>query len=305
MASARRHNRADRSYRSAGPVSRASRRAICALILTGLSLIGPARADGKGKARVVYYGQDRAPGVETGVEFSLDLDDEVTNDVQRVGGELQISFDPRLQIPAPVAISAHNCIPRTDPRGVSLAFEFSAAPLGDCISFVSPTPPEPARGARQRRAPRPSPEQLAQSAYDRMISLAPRPQLGIAPSRTGLTGLDSYFWIANDLRPISATAGVPGLTVTAEARPVQYLWNFGDGNDLSTSHPGRPWSPSRPGDVVYLYERKGRYEVVVEVVWAARWRANGGPWRDLGYFSNTDSAPYPVREMIPVLVRRR
>lgn len=181
-------------------------------------------------------------------------------------------------------------------------FESSVA---GCISFVSPEP-APAPGPRgPQRTARPSPEALAQAAFDRVISLAPRPDLGIAPARIGLTGLPSYFWVASDLRPIAATAGVPGLTVTAEAQPVRYLWDFGDGSTRSTRHPGRPWTRRRDGNVGHLYETKGRYEAEVTVVWAARWRVNGGAWRDLGYFSTTGSVDYPVREMIAVLVRRR
>jgi hypothetical protein len=170
---------------------------------------------------------------------------------------------------------------------------------------VSPEPAPAPRRPNARRPSRPSSEQLAQDVYDRVISLAPDPELGIAPARIGLTGLPSFFWVGNELRPISATAGVRGITVTAEARPVTYLWNFGDGHERTTAHPGRPWTSTRDGNVGHLYETKGRYEVAVEVVWAARWRVNAGPWRDLGYFSTSDSVGYPVREMIAVLVRRR
>lgn len=207
--------------------------------------------------------------------------------------------------PAPVAISAHNCIPRSQPVGVSLSFDIVESSVGDCISFVSPepVPDRPARGPR--RAPRPSPESLAQRAFDRVISLAPDPELGIAPARVGLTGLPSFFWVDGELAPVTATAGVRGLTVTAEARPVRYQWDFDDGTTRSTQHGGRPWTRGRDGNVGHVYEAKGRYEPGVTVLWAARWRVNGGPWADLGYFSTAGSAEYPVREMIAVLVRRR
>lgn len=212
---------------------------------------------------------------------------------------------PLASLPAPVAISAHNCIPRTDARGVSLSFEFAEGGGADCLSFVSPTPVPRRPRPNGRRLRRPSPESLAQAAYDRVISLAPGPDLTIAPARVGLTGLPSYFWAGDELGPISATAGVRGLSVTAEARPVAYLWDFGDGTTRQTRHGGRPWTETRRGNVGHLYETKGRYEVALEVVWAARWRIGDGAWRDLGYFSTTDSAGYPVREMISVLVRRR
>lgn len=187
---------------------------------------------------------------------------------------------------------------------MALNYEFFESGIGDCISFVSPPPVRNLPDAGRRRPPRPSPESLAQAAYDRMISLAPSPELDLAPARIGLTGLPSFFWVGNDLRPVTATAGVRGLTVTAEARPVRFLWDFGDGATRTTQHPGRPWSKGRRGNVGHVYETKGRYEPSVTVVWAARWRRNGGAWNDLGYFSTTGSADYPVREMIAVLVRR-
>lgn len=211
---------------------------------------------------------------------------------------------PSAPVPVPVSISAHNCVPRLDPRGVSLSLDFSEG-AGDCVSFLSPAPAAPRQRGRGPRNPRPSPEQLASSLYDRVISLAPRPELDAAPGRVGLTGLESFFWVARDLEPVTATAGVRGLSVTAEARPVRYLWDFGDGATTETQGPGRPWTRSRPGSVSHLYETKGRYEATVEVVWAARWRVGQGPWRALGYFTTTGSLDYPVREMVAVLVRHR
>jgi hypothetical protein len=207
--------------------------------------------------------------------------------------------------PVPVAISAHNCIPRTDARGISLTYEFAEGTAADCLSFVSPAPVEPRRPRDTRRPQRADPERLAQAAYERVVRLAPAPDLDIAPARIGLTGLPSYFWVSNDLDPITATAGVRGLTVTAEARPVRYLWGFGDGDRRQTRHRGKPWTPKSKGNVGHVYETKGRYETTVEVVWAARWRVNQGPWRELGYFSTTGSVDYPVREIVAVLVRRR
>ena len=270
-----------------------------ALVIAGL---GPsARAEGRGAAEITMLRGGQSGVTASALNYTPPLG---------VSGDRKSSVtDPpnltaQAQAPAPIAISPHNCVPRLDPRGVSLSFEFSEG-AADCVSFVSP-PPAPAPGPTPGRRPRrPTPETLAQSAYDRVISLAPRPSLEIAPAEIGLTGLDSFFWVGNDLRPVTATAGVPGLTVTAEARPVRYSWGFGDGTSRMTAHPGRPWNPATPGSVAHLYETKGRYDVTVEILWAARWRINGGAWRDLGYFSNDDSVEYPVREMVAVLVQGR
>jgi hypothetical protein len=126
--------------------------------------------------------------------------------------------------------------------------------------------------------------------------------LKLAPRGIGLTGLPSYFWLAQRPRPISAQARVAGLVVTAEARPVQYVWSFGDGTDRVTRGAGRRWTQRRPGNIDHTYETTRRYRVLVEVIWEARWRFGTGAWRPLGYFTNSDTRGYRVREVIAVLV---
>ena len=262
-----------------------------------------ARESGEARIVEITAGADLAPGVEADAITYV----RPTGAPGRFANQASATTGSSAPAgpPAPVAISPHNCIPRTDARGVSLDFTFFESGVADCVSFVSPPPAPPGPERRGRRPARPSPQALAQRAYDRMVSLAPSPELDVAPARVGLTGLTSYFWVGNELRPITATAGVRGLTVRGEARPVRFLWDFGDGTTRTTRHGGRAWSPRQDGNVGHLYETKGRYEPEVTVVWVARWRVNGGAWQDLGYFSTSDSDEYPVREMIAVLVRRR
>lgn len=272
------------------------------LTLIGVCVFSPPAfaAEGVGIAGLYDTGSDRGISATAQVGYSQPSD--VPNDPP--SRSLALSGDGASSPPAPVAISAHNCVPRMDPRGISLSFEFSEGTVSDCISFVAPE--RPTRGPRRppaRRRP-PDPEQLALQAFDRVIALAPQPELDVAPATMGLTGLPSYFWV--DSRPslVTARASAGPLTVTAEARPARYLWDFGDGATKTTAHPGTPWTKTRPGDIAHLYETKGRYDVSVEIVWAARWRVSGGAWRDLGYFSTSGSRPYPVREIIAMLVRR-
>lgn len=257
-----------------------------------------------GQANVISYGSKDDSGIEASAISYRRADDHQHRDIESSGG-VDDGIAALDEVPAPVALSAHNCIPRTDARGVSLAYTFVESGVADCVSFVSPPPPTPRPPGRPSRGPRPSPEALAASAYERVVRLAPGPDLDVSPARVGLTGLPSYFWVGEQLTPVTATAGVRGLTVTAEARPAEYKWDFGDGTTRTTRHGGRPWTSTRKGNVGHLYETKGRYEPSVTVVWQARWRVNGGSWRDLGYFSTAGSVEYPVREMVAMLVRRR
>ncbi|MDP9226957.1 MAG: hypothetical protein M3P18_24555 [Actinomycetota bacterium] len=117
-----------------------------------------------------------------------------------------------------------------------------------------------------------------------------------------MTGLDSYFWVSPRPQPVAAEAAVPGMTVTARARPAQYLWRFGDGAELVSYGPGRPWIRHRPGSIAHEYQARARYVVSVQVIWQASWRVGSGGWRGLGFFSTTGSVPYPVRQAVAVLV---
>jgi len=143
---------------------------------------------------------------------------------------------------------------------------------------------------------------LVSQALDRAIALAPAPGLEVAPSGIGLTGLPSYFWLDRVPQPISATASAGGIVVTAQAHPTSYVWDFGDGNDLTTTHAGRAWTRWREGNIEHLYETRGRYDIGVEVVWSASWSLNGGPPQSLGNFSTSDSRRYPVQEVVARLV---
>lgn len=170
---------------------------------------------------------------------------------------------------------------------------------------VIPPPPRPGitNTPRPRRAP--TPDEVARRLADRTISLAPRPRLRFAPARRGLTGLPSYFWLAQRPRTIQAQAGVGAITVTAQARPVQYVWTYGDGTDRATRRSGRRWTRKRAGSIAHTYEGRGRYTLEVEVIWHARWRLGSGAWRSLGYFSNSATRSYRVRSVVAVLVKPR
>ncbi len=177
---------------------------------------------------------------------------------------------------------------------------FNDSPV--CSSFRNPRPPDAPAPADAPATP--TAEEIALLLLDEAVATAAPPNLKIVPSRVGLTGLDSFFW-TDPPRPIQVTATVPGLTVTAEARPRQYVWGFGDGARRTTTRPGRPWTRRHNGTIGHTYETRGSYDVTLEVVWEARWRAGTREWRYLGYFTTADSANYPVRQVIALLVKPR
>ena len=274
-----------------------------AALINCIALAYTPTAAADGKAQIISQGQKAAPGVEVSAQSFVPAR-------QRFGVESAqraevVTSGWKDSSAVVVAVQPHSCAPVYGTGGIPVSYTFSPVAAGDCVSFAPPPPvdPGPRPGPGPRRRPRPSPEELARIAADEAIALAADPELRIAPAEIGLTGLDSYFWLDEEPQPISAIAQVPGLQVTAEARPLQYVWDFGDGDQDVTGHPGRPWTSHVPGNVAHLYETRGRYELGVEVVWEARWRTGAGEWQHLGYFSNSDTAEYPVRQMVPVLTR--
>jgi hypothetical protein len=171
--------------------------------------------------------------------------------------------------------------------------------ISGCLLGFRPDQVAQAPGGQGSRSPRPP---GPGGIIDRVIELVAAPELDIAPSDIGLTGLETYVWI-DDPAPVSVSASAGGTTVGARAFPSQYLWDWGDGNDTLTYDSGRPWTRHRPGSIEHVYETRGRYDLSVEVVWEAQWRINGGAWEALGFFSLGDSVDYPVRQVQARLTR--
>ncbi|MEA2506956.1 MAG: hypothetical protein QOH48_1574 [Actinomycetota bacterium] len=165
--------------------------------------------------------------------------------------------------------------PSLGPKGTLAGLQCLSVPVSVARRVVAP------KKKKHQKAQAPSVALLARLAMDRAIALAGEPGLQISPSRVGLTGLDTYFWIAPAPRAIAAQASVPGVAVTARARPVQYVWKFGDGAPKVTSTPGRPWTPAHPGTIAHQYQTRSRYRITVQIIWRATWRigsVSGAPW---------------------------
>ncbi|MFG1902461.1 hypothetical protein [Micromonospora carbonacea] len=84
----------------------------------------------------------------------------------------------------------------------------------------------------------------------------------------------------------SATASVPGVSVTATARPVKASWSMGDGVTVTCGGPGTPWAsgtdPAKASpDCGHVYRRSsagspgGRFVVTVTVTWEVSWAGAG------------------------------
>lgn len=147
-------------------------------------------------------------------------------------------------------------------------------------------------------------EQLAAQAV-RQLALS-GPDIGLAPdpAKTGLVGLPVWMWTRvspSTWGPISATASVPGLSVTATAKAVRIVWAMGDGHQVTCTGPGTPYTraagATKSPTCGYVYETSsaGRpdaaYTITATTTWDIRWSGGG----DSGQLTQTRSSTTRAR----------
>lgn len=151
---------------------------------------------------------------------------------------------------------------------------------------------------RPGQAALPSPAQLAQAAYNQLR--LPSPAIEANPAGEQLVGLPTWLWMdRNQWAPVSSTASVPGVSVTAVARPTSVVWVLGDGTTLTCGGPGTRYaasgSPKRGSpDCGHTYRMSsagrpdGAFAVSATVHWTVTWSGagQGGVFPDMTTVSN-------------------
>ncbi|GAA4466346.1 hypothetical protein [Phytohabitans houttuyneae] len=155
-----------------------------------------------------------------------------------------------------------------------------------------------------------SPEVLARQARARLD--LPNVVIELNPPGDQLVNLP--IWLALDRSSWSersATASVPGVSVTATARPVKATWSMGDGGSVVCHGPGTVWRPgtdpaaSSP-DCGYAYRRSSvgtpgnRFTVTVTIAWEVTW-AGAGQSGTIPGLTTTGSIRVPVQESQAVI----
>lgn len=131
-------------------------------------------------------------------------------------------------------------------------------------------PPEAADTPRPRITPAMVLDEI------RRIGL-PTLQARTQPEGKTLVNFDTIFY--TEAEPFSATVTLLGRQVDVVAEPTSYTWHHGDGATTTTSTPGAPY-PST--DITYRYARADTtVRPRVDVTYTARFRVNGGEWRDI------------------------
>jgi hypothetical protein len=142
-------------------------------------------------------------------------------------------------------------------------------------------------GAAPGPATPPAPATLAQRAVKQLT--LPGFAIDASPSTAAdqLVGLPTWLWLAGaDWQATTATAAVPGESVTATATPTTVTWDLGDGTTLVCHGPGTPYTASdRPDQAsptcghTFASSSAGQpndaFTVTATIAWSVTWAGGG------------------------------
>lgn len=133
-------------------------------------------------------------------------------------------------------------------------------------------------------APALSPAQLAQLARKKLR--LPEPRIAASPTGDQLVNLPTWLWLSDGWRQVSASASVPGLSVTAMAKPTSVSWSMGDGGAVDCAGSGTPYRETgnpraASPDCGYVYRTSSAsqadhlFQVTATIRWTIGWSGGG------------------------------
>jgi hypothetical protein len=169
------------------------------------------------------------------------------------------------------------------------------------VTAASPSPSR--RGTRgitsvSVRAPVPIKPNLVLSAL-RQLDL-PASQLHIQPPK-GRTLVNFATNFYTEQPAFDRTVTLLGRRVDLRIWPSRFRWVFGDGGELASTSAGAPY----PDLVItHDYLQKGGVSPRVDTTYSARFRVDGGAWRDVDGTVTIPGTPVPLEVITarPVLV---
>lgn len=144
-----------------------------------------------------------------------------------------------------------------------------------------------ATSATPAPGPTPAAATLAQQAVSRLALPGFTIDASPALATDQLVGLPTWLWLAAaEWQATTATAAVPGESVTATATPIAVTWNLGDGTTIVCHGPGTPYSVSdEPGQRsptcghTFTTSSAGQpddaFTVTATVSWSVTWVGDG------------------------------
>jgi hypothetical protein len=157
-----------------------------------------------------------------------------------------------------------------------------------------------------------APAMLALEAARELRLLSPVIRANPSPGAEQMVGVSTWLWVdPGTWRSVSATAAVPGESVTATATPRSVVWRTGDGAVVNCAGPGTPYtpaanpnSPSPDCGHTYLRSSAGQpedaFQVAATINWDVAWAGGGQHGVFLG-LQTTATVSFRVAEAQAIL----
>ena len=173
----------------------------------------------------------------------------------------------------------------SNPSAANISFD----PMGN-VRFIVPVPGDPSAPGSTAPAPAQpavTPEVLARQAARYLPLPAPIIRTNPPADRDQLVNLPTWLWVdASSWGRRTATATVPGLSVTVVATPSTVTWRPGDGTVHVCHGPGTAYDPAHAPAAQqtacsYTYRRNslgepaGRYHMTATITWDVAWTTTG------------------------------
>ncbi|WP_156755882.1 hypothetical protein [Actinokineospora pegani] len=105
----------------------------------------------------------------------------------------------------------------------------------------------------------------------------PAPVIRTSPRSDLLVGLPTWLWVESQT-PTTASASVPGMTLSVSARPIAATWHL-DGVVVSCPDLGMAYrddDPVAPPTCGHTFTRPGEVTIRVSVRWQVTWSGDPG-----------------------------
>lgn len=160
----------------------------------------------------------------------------------------------------------------------------------------------------------PDPRVLAAQALSKLVLAIPTIESSPGGGAPQTVELPTWAWLPRaQWAPLSATASVPGESVTATATPAAVTWSWGDGASTVCHGPGTPYvkgvsNPAAPSpDCGHTYHQTSaagpdqQFPVTATLAWGVAWSGGGqsGTFPDL---TTTATAHWTVRQIQSLIV---
>jgi len=156
----------------------------------------------------------------------------------------------------------------------------------------------------------PDPEELAQKALNKMTLLGADIGSAPSPNKRKIVGVPVWLWNRKSDQtwgPISATASVPGMSVTAHAHVTKITYKMGDGKSVTCTGAGTPYKKSYGGKPspdcghrytkVSTHEPDGKFTITATSTWKVTWEASTGEDGTLPAETRTSTTTARVGEL--------